>query len=313
MSVVNSRVGSFIAAVHTVAVAVLGSAAVAGQLRFEPRRIVRFGIVSLVSTVLVIGGLRVLFATVVAQPFTKTDVILSMRPLSQPVPTVVREAAPPESERNHAGSVMDDVMRRGVLRVCYAADSIPFVYKGSDGALIGHDVDLARMMASELGVTLEFVPTSLDTFVSGLNDGVCDIAMSGVPVTTLMARDVLFSASYLDETLAFVVPDSTRQQFSTWESIHSLDPLTISVVNLPYYVDRLALLAPNARLVRVRSVTDLFRFQDLQVDAAIFTAERGSSWTLLHPSSRSSSRNRTQLRFRSPSRSAAAMSRWRRS
>jgi len=283
MSVVNSRVGSFIAAVHTVAVAVLGSAAVAGQLRIEPRRILRFGIVSLVSTVLVIGGLRVLFATVLAHPFTKTDVILSMRPLSQSVPTVVRDAPPPEGERDHAGSVMDGVMRHGFLRVCYAADSIPFVYQGSDGTLIGHDVDLARMMASELGVTLEFVPTSLDTFVSGLNDGACDIAMSGVPVTTLLARDVLFSASYMDETLAFVVPDSMRQQFSTWESIHSLDPLTISVVNLPYYVDRLALLAPNARLVRVRSVTELFRFQDLQVDAAIFTAERGSSWTLLHP------------------------------
>ncbi len=36
--------------------------------------------------------------------------------------------------------------------------------------------------------------------------------MSGVAVTTDRARDVLFSDSYLDETLAFVVPDDQREQ-----------------------------------------------------------------------------------------------------
>ena len=36
--------------------------------------------------------------------------------------------------------------------------------------------------------------------------------MSGVVVTTNRAREMLFSESYLDETLAFVVPDDQRER-----------------------------------------------------------------------------------------------------
>ena len=40
--VINSRFGALVAAVHTIAVALLGSAAIAGTLRFDSRRVVRY-------------------------------------------------------------------------------------------------------------------------------------------------------------------------------------------------------------------------------------------------------------------------------
>ena len=43
--------------------------------------------------------------------------------------------------------------------------------------------------------------------------------MSGVAVTTARAATMLFSTSYLDETLALVVPDYAREQFSSWSAI----------------------------------------------------------------------------------------------
>ena len=44
--VINSRVGTLVAAVHTVAIALLGSCAIAGLIRFEPRRLLRYGAIT---------------------------------------------------------------------------------------------------------------------------------------------------------------------------------------------------------------------------------------------------------------------------
>ena len=68
-SVINSRFGTLTAAVHTIAVALIGSAAVAGTARFELRRIVRYLIVTGVLGVTVVGGLRVIFRTLLPQQF----------------------------------------------------------------------------------------------------------------------------------------------------------------------------------------------------------------------------------------------------
>ena len=76
----------------------------------------------------------------------------------------------------------------------------------------------------------------------------CDIVMAGVAATTLRASQVLFSATYLDETFAFVVPDHSRELFSSWEEIGRLTSPTIAVPDVPYYIDKLRRRAPNAEL-----------------------------------------------------------------
>ncbi len=283
MSVVNSRVGSFVAAIHTIAVALLGSVAVSGHLQIRFRRLARYAIASIVLTAAVIGGLRLLFETVLAKPYNKDQIIMTMQPLSPPVPAVVLDRIPPHDNDQPGGTVLDAIRQRGRLRVGYAPDAMPFAFTNAKGQFVGHDVDLAHLMARELGVTLEFVPLNLGTFARSMQDGSCDLAMSGIPITTTIASDVLFSNSYLSETLAFVVPDPARHDYETWESIRRLDPLVISVIDVPYFVDRLATRVPNARLVKVTSVSQLFAYNTQGVDAALLTAERGSTWTLLHP------------------------------
>ena len=79
--VVNSRFGALLSAVHTVTVALLGSAAIVGALRFSTVRIVRYLVVTAVLTAAVIGGLRVTFNTVFKGSFAGEEVVYSMRPL----------------------------------------------------------------------------------------------------------------------------------------------------------------------------------------------------------------------------------------
>ena len=47
---------------------------------------------------------------------------------------------------------------------------------------------------------LAFVPIDRERMAEQLEDGYCDLVMSGVVVTTDRAREILFSDSYLDET-----------------------------------------------------------------------------------------------------------------
>ena len=83
--------------------------------------------------------------------------------------------------------------------------------------------------------------------------------MSGVAVTTNRAREVLFSDSYLDETLAFVVPDDQREQYASWDAIRDRGALTIAVPDVPYYVSKLRDLLPRAVIqVHAGAVEPLF-------------------------------------------------------
>ena len=68
-----------------------------------------------------------------------------------------------------------------------------------------------------------------------LADGTADLTMPQVvPVTTLRAREMLFSESYLDETLALMVPDHRRDQFASWDAIRDLGAITILAPDQPY-------------------------------------------------------------------------------
>jgi ABC-type amino acid transport substrate-binding protein len=132
-------------------------------------------------------------------------------------------------------------------------------------------------------VTAAFVPVERDRLATRLAEGYCDIVMSGVAVTTERARAMLFSDSYLDETVAFVVLDSQREQYSSWDAVRALGPLTIAVPDLPYYVAKLREMLPQARLQMHSDIEPLFDHAAVRVDALALPAERGSAWTLRYP------------------------------
>jgi proton glutamate symport protein len=147
---------------------------------------------------------------------------------------------------------------------------------------VSFDVELAHRLARELGVSLAFVPAGRAELAALLTDGYCDLAMSGVLVTTLRARAMLFSESYLDETLALVMRDHEREQFDSWDAIRELGAITIVAPDVPYYIDKLRQLSPRA-VLEIQSQDTLQLPLAGEVDAMLMPAERGSAWTLLYP------------------------------
>ena len=280
--VINARVGSLVAAVHTLTVALLGSCAVLRLVQVRRGPLLRYLGITAVLTVAVIGGARVVFAALLRPEYSRDKALASMHLLQHPEPAVVLKA-PPSTESPDSGPVLESIRTRGVLRVGYLSDALPFAFFNAAGDLVGFDVELAHRLAKELAVGLEFRPLERANVAERLSTGYCDLVMAGVVVTTLRAETTLYSSSYLDETLAFVVPDHARANFASWKSIRAIPTLTVAVPDVPYYRDMIRTRLPEAHIRDVRDVDAWFAAWDPEVAAIAMPAERGSAWTLMYP------------------------------
>ena len=279
--VINSRVGSLVAAVHTLTVALLTTCAVTGRLGWKRGPILSYVGVTAALAVLVIGGTRVLFATATSQEYSKDKVLESMQLVHEPVQATVTRMPSPAPDTKLP--TLETIELRKVLRVGYLPDALPFAFFNKRGDLVGFDVELAHRLARELDVSLAFVPIDRGRLGEQLAEGYCDLVMSGVAVTTDRARQVLFSDSYLDETVAFVVPDDQREQYTSWAAIRDRGPITIAVPDVPYYILKLRDMLPRAVIEVHNDIEPLFDRHAAHFDALALPAERGSAWTLIYP------------------------------
>jgi ABC-type amino acid transport substrate-binding protein len=164
---------------------------------------------------------------------------------------------------------------------------MPYSFVNNRGELVGFDVEMAYRLAEELGVALEFMPVKRENLSYCLETDRCDLVMGGVLLTTERAERMAFSGSYMDESLAFVVPDRRRADFSDAAWIRGTKGLRVAVPALPYLVDFVHREFPNVTIVEVpfsnESIVDYFEGRGEPVDALAFTAERGSFRTLIYP------------------------------
>jgi Na+/H+-dicarboxylate symporter len=285
--IVNARFGTLVAAVHTLTLGLLGTCAIAGLWQVSGRKVLRYGVITAMLAVVVVASTRAIAARAVGGSYEGDRALMTM--------TMLREYSPAKLDRNvdemHRASRavdavsgrIEEIRARGVLRVGYMPDSLPFAFVNARGDLVGLDVEMAHILAGDLALALELTPVSRAGLVADLDAGRYDIVMSGIAVTTERAAQMAFSASYLDETLAFVVPDHLRAPFSTWDSIRSRGRLRIGVPALPAYIAKVRQELPDVEIVPIDSIDQVFGDNSFAFEAAVLPAERGSAWTLLHP------------------------------
>lgn len=279
--VINSHFGALVAAVHTVTLALLATVAMSGGLRIDAARLVRYGAVTVALAAVVFGGSRVLFESVLRPAYEQRGVLLSMQLRTEPVEAVVMSEL--EAPANELGTTLERIRGRGALRVAYFPDALPFAFSNDAGELVGYDLELAHALARDLRVGLQLVPIGREQIVDVIEARSVDIVMAGVAITAERMAEIPFSASYLDETLAFIVPDHRRAEFASWDALRARTDLELAAPDLPYYVDLLRRLLPRAQ-VEVRADLDAqMAAGTIDADAVVAAAERGSAWTLLYP------------------------------
>jgi Na+/H+-dicarboxylate symporter/ABC-type amino acid transport substrate-binding protein len=283
-SIVNARFGALLAAMHTLAIAVLGTCAVAGKLTLDGRKLLRFACITVLLTAGVVGGMRGLLQVGLNRSYNKDAMLTGMGLLRDPGTgrTFHRgQLVPPLPAITT--SVLDRVRDTGVLRVGYFEDSLPYAFFNRGGELVGFDVEMAFQLARDLGVRAEMAPVDRMVVDAGLDASVCDLVMSGVVVTGERSMYVQFSASYLDETVAFVVPDHLMSAFSEWSSVRAMGRLRLGVPRAPYFIRKIRDELTEVDIVPIDRMDDMFVPHEPPIDAMVLTAERGSAYTLLHP------------------------------
>jgi len=93
-------------------------------------------------------------------------------------------------------STLDEVVRRGVLRVGMNPGYKPFEILDPKGQWQGFDVDLARYLADQAGVKLEIVQTEWDPVIPNLAARKFDLILSGMTRTPKRALGCLFTEPY---------------------------------------------------------------------------------------------------------------------
>ncbi|SDN82648.1 amino acid ABC transporter substrate-binding protein, PAAT family [Desulfonauticus submarinus] len=94
-------------------------------------------------------------------------------------------------------STLEEILKRGELRVGFDAGYMPFEMTDKNGRYVGFDIDLAKEMAKAMGVKFVPVNTDFDGIIPALMTGKFDIIISGMTVTQQRNLQINFSDPYI--------------------------------------------------------------------------------------------------------------------
>jgi len=155
------------------------------------------------------------------------------------------------TEINSPISILDKIMETGEIRVGTTGDFLPFSYQlpASKAEFHGVDIELAKDLASSLGVKLKLIKTSWPTMMADLKNGKFDICMSGVTIKLNRQREALFSIPLLASGKAAITRDSLAQVYT---SIAAINQKGVKVIVNPGGTNEAFALAnfPNATIIQ---------------------------------------------------------------
>jgi len=118
-------------------------------------------------------------------------------------------------------SVPNVILKSGVLRVGMEPGYMPFEMINKKGELFGFDVDLAKLIAKEIGVRLELVNTAWDRIIPALNSNKFNILLSGMTITEQRAQLVDFTESYFDTGQSILMLSKNSPQVKTYKDLNN--------------------------------------------------------------------------------------------
>ncbi len=280
--VINGRTSTLLATMHLIVFTLLATCAMTGMLRWDRRKLIRVAAVSLAAVVATLGLLRAYFTVAVHNDYDKDKVLARMYLLDEPLPARVFTRIP-EIGGHGVPASLEQIRKRGKLRVGYNPDGLPFTFFNQAGALVGFDTKLIYRLGRDMNLEIEFHPYSNDLLPRLLDSGAIDMAIGGIGLTPARFTRMEFTRPYLDLNWAFVVPDYRHKEFASIEQVAATEGLRIAVLDDPSLVSSLETTLPRAEIIPVRSYNQFFAGNLGTWDGIVMSAEAGSAWTLLYP------------------------------
>jgi polar amino acid transport system substrate-binding protein len=121
-------------------------------------------------------------------------------------------------------SLLDEIVERGTIRVGMST-FVPWAMQSKDGELIGFEIDVARRLAADMGVEIEFVPTQWSGIIPALLTGRFDVIIGGMSIKPDRNLRVNFTIPYDYSGIAIAanaqnVPGrTTLEEFDTPDTV----------------------------------------------------------------------------------------------
>jgi len=164
---------------------------------------------------------------------------------------------------------LDTIIRRGKILVGMDMSAPPFAYVDQKRQPAGSEVEVANLLAKDLGVALEIVPTSAANRVPYLVTGRVDVMMGAFSIFPDRAKAVWFSSPYGSAVSVILAPAGTRIT-----ALGDLAGKRIAVSRGTYTEQVLAAAAPKA--------SRIMRFDDdAQAMAAVANACASASAAII--------------------------------
>ena len=127
-------------------------------------------------------------------------------------------------------SRLDDIVKRGTLRVGMTGDYLPFSYLDkATQKFRGFDVDMAEALGKALGVKIQYVQTTWPQLMKDFEAGNFDIAMGGISITSDREKKGLFSTPIMHEGKTPIARCADKDKYDTIAEIDR--PGTRVIVN----------------------------------------------------------------------------------
>lgn len=130
----------------------------------------------------------------------------------------------------HAGPRLDRIMETKVLRVGTPGDYRPFAIKAEGGGYSGHDIDVVETMAKELGVKIEYVPTSWPQLMKDIQADRFDVAVGGITRNVARIRQIEMLPGYAPFGKVALVRAADRERY---RSVADLNQPGVRVIKNP--------------------------------------------------------------------------------
>ncbi|HEY0490497.1 MAG TPA: transporter substrate-binding domain-containing protein [Telluria sp.] len=115
-----------------------------------------------------------------------------------------------------AADLLATAKARGTLRIAMEGTYPPFNFKdGKTGQLAGYDVDVAKLVASKMGLKPEFVTTEWSAILAGLAAGKYDAIVSQVGITAKRQQAFDFSEPYTYSAPQLIVRKNEKASYAS--------------------------------------------------------------------------------------------------
>lgn len=124
--------------------------------------------------------------------------------------------------------VLADIQKRGSVRVGVSLFA-PWTMKDKDGNLVGFEIDMAEMIAADLGLKPEFVLLEWDSTIPALQKGEIDMIAAGMAITPQRALSVNFSQPYMTSGIALATNSAKTSHIGKLDDLNQAEVVIASV------------------------------------------------------------------------------------